>query len=154
MQPTAFLDAPRFPGPITGSTPREVITTLVDFLAAEEGWSPDTAALALDHVLAREALTPTGLGAGLAVPHGFVPGLAAPACAIGTVAEGVDFSAPDATEAHVIVLIVHPDEPEARARHLGVLAELARRFHSPALIDRLLAASDPQEAREAFISEA
>jgi mannitol/fructose-specific phosphotransferase system IIA component (Ntr-type) len=77
-----------------------------------------------DAVLAREAIMPTGVGQGIAIPHARMPGLGAPVVALGLSNVGVDFGAPDGELARLIVLIVTPEHDDLI--QIELLAEIAR----------------------------
>ena len=78
---------------------------------------------AFDRLCGRERLGSTGLGHGIAIPHGRVPGLATPCAALLTLSEGVDFDAIDDAPVDLLVgLLVPEDADEA---HLQILATLA-----------------------------
>jgi Kef-type K+ transport system membrane component KefB/mannitol/fructose-specific phosphotransferase system IIA component len=80
----------------------------------------------VEAALVREAIMPTGLGVGVAIPHAGVPGLAAPVAALGLIDPGVDFGAPDGVLTRIAVLIATPDGDDQI--QLELLAEVARTF--------------------------
>ncbi|BDG59485.1 PTS sugar transporter subunit IIA [Caldinitratiruptor microaerophilus] len=77
-------------------------------------------------VLAREALGSTGVGHGVAIPHGKSPAVREAAVAFGRSRTGVDFAAPDGRPADLVFLIAAPEG--AHDLHLKALAHLARRL--------------------------
>jgi len=81
-------------------------------------------------VLAREALMSTGVGNGLAVPHGRIDGLTSPVVAVGISEAGLDFNAPDGLPAHLVFLILTP--PDDDGAQVKILADIARTFSDPA----------------------
>ena len=91
----------------------------------------------------RERLGSTGLGHGMALPHGRMAGLDAPIAACLTLAEPVDFDAPDRQRVDVLFLLLVPRE--CSSEHLRILASLAEMFNDPALRDALRAQTDPAE---------
>jgi mannitol/fructose-specific phosphotransferase system IIA component (Ntr-type) len=97
LQPAAFVPA------LPGGTQRDAIRALVRALAAPSGL--DAAAVEAA-VLEREALAPTGLSLGIAVPHARIDGLDRPTVAIGLSGEGVDFNSMDGLPARVVVLLL------------------------------------------------
>jgi len=101
----------------------EVIRALAAAAAPAANVGADALAEA---VLAREAIMPTGVGVGVAIPHARLPGLSAPVAALGVVDPGVDFGAPDGEPARIAVLIVTPDGDDQI--QLELLAEVARTF--------------------------
>lgn len=72
----------------------------------------------------RESLGSTGIGAGIAIPHCKIHGLARGVVAVGISPSGVDFAAVDAQPVHVLFLVVSP--AESPAEHLQVLAAISR----------------------------
>ncbi len=79
---------------------------------------------ALEIILARERLGSTGIGHGVAIPHGRMAELNAPIIAVVRHLRGVDFNAIDGQPVHIVVLLLAPaDEDQA---HLELLAHLAR----------------------------
>ena len=77
-------------------------------------------------VLERESHIGTGLGSGVAIPHARVKGLKETLVVFGRSREGVDFDCPDNVPSHLIFLMLVPEDQGAR--HLQLLAELARLF--------------------------
>jgi mannitol/fructose-specific phosphotransferase system IIA component (Ntr-type) len=78
-----------------------------------------------EEVMEREKLAPTGLGNGVALPHGRSPEITSPVCALGIKAhgEGIDFGSADGTPADIIFLIVSPEA--SSSEHLQMLAAIA-----------------------------
>jgi mannitol/fructose-specific phosphotransferase system IIA component (Ntr-type) len=72
----------------------------------------------------RESLGTTGIGAGIAIPHCKIQGLAQGVVAVGISQQGIDFAALDAQPVHVLFLVVSP--AESPAEHLQVLAAISR----------------------------
>ena len=98
-------------------------------------------------VRAREEAGTTGLGDGIAIPHGKCDGVDRPALALARSDEGVRWGAPDGSLASLVFLIAVP-EAAAGNEHLRILASLARSLVKADFRNQLLAASTPQEVRE------
>ena len=79
-----------------------------------------------DRTWEREALIPTGLPGGVAIPHARLPGLARPVVVFGRSTGGVDFDAPDGHPAHLVFLILTP-ENDPRPQ-LEIISGIAREF--------------------------
>lgn len=94
-------------------------------------------------VLERESQVGTGLGSGVAVPHGRVPGLKDTLAVFARSAEGIDFESPDNAPCHLICLLLVPEKKVSQ--HLQTLAELAKIFSQSDLRSRLEAAKSAQE---------
>lgn len=78
-------------------------------------------------VWSREQGHPTGIGQGVAVPHGLVPGLTQPVVALGHSGPGIDFGAPDGKRCHWIFLILFPKHLSGtHVRLLGQIAALLK----------------------------
>lgn len=87
-------------------------------------------------VLAREAMMPTGIGAGLAIPHARIKGLKAPLIAIGLSPQGIAFGAPDRTQAKIIFLLLTPQEDSSI--QLELIADISQTFKTSALLEAVL----------------
>lgn len=96
-----------------------------------------------DSLVARERLGSTGLGHGVAIPHGRLAALAAPAMAIVQLAEAVDYDAIDRQPVDLVFALVVPKE--ATEEHLQILAQIAEMLHDADLRDALRRAPSPHE---------
>jgi Kef-type K+ transport system membrane component KefB/mannitol/fructose-specific phosphotransferase system IIA component (Ntr-type) len=118
----------------------EAIAALTSAAAERAGLDADSLREA---VLRREALMPTGLGQGVAVPHARLPGLAGPIVAVGRLDVPVDFDAPDGVPVRLLFLIVTPlDDAGAQVRILGTIARLMR---DAEVRDQALASRTPSQ---------
>lgn len=93
-------------------------------------------------VLEREALTPTGMGAGIAIPHCKSAAVLEPSLAFARLSPAVDFGAPDGP-ADLVFMIMAPDG--AAETHLAVLSRLAGSLIDEQFTDALRAASSPAD---------
>jgi PTS system nitrogen regulatory IIA component len=91
----------------------------------------------------RERLGTTGIGHGVAVPHGKLSRAHAVVGLIALSQRGVDVAAPDRRPARIFVAVISP--VRRRTMHLEVMATIARELGSQALRRRLLTAADPAE---------
>ncbi len=82
-----------------------------------------------DLLLARERLGSTGVGRGVAIPHGKLAALHAPIGCFLRLREPLDFNSPDGQEVGMIFAILVPEGDEDS--HLAILGQLARRFSDP-----------------------
>lgn len=94
-----------------------------------------------DALFARERLGSTGLGEGVAIPHGRIKGLREAAAALVRCAEPIAFDAPDGRPVRLLVFLLVPEN--ATEEHLELLSELAELMSDRAVRDSLLEASDP-----------
>ncbi|MEM7682384.1 MAG: cation:proton antiporter [Planctomycetota bacterium] len=107
-------------GHIDAADRRSVIAAMS--AAAQEHLGPEVGDIDAA-VWEREQLTATGLGHGLAVPHARLPGVKKAIVFLGTCATGVDFDAPDGEPAHIICLILSPeDDATAQIEALDAVA--------------------------------
>jgi PTS system nitrogen regulatory IIA component len=100
-------------------------------------------------LLEREQLGSTGVGAGIAIPHCKLKGLAQGLVAVGLVPEGVDFGAADGRPVRVFFLVISPSE--SPAEHLQMLAAISRWVKVDGRVDKIQAFRDP-EAIYGFLS--
>lgn len=92
-----------------------------------------------DSLFAREKLGSTGLGQGVAIPHGRVKGLKNAVGALVRMKSPIPFDAPDGQGVSLIFLLMVPDR--ATDAHLQILSELAEMFSDKAFREQLLAAA-------------
>jgi len=93
-----------------------------------------------DSLFVRERLGSTGLGQGVAIPHGRIKGLKEALAAFVRLAEPVTFDAPDGRPVNLIVVLLVPEQ--ATQQHLDILSELAQMLSDRGFRERLLAAAD------------
>jgi len=106
---------------------------------------------ALEALFARERLGTTGIGHGVALPHGKLRGVNEIRVFFGRSKEGIDFKAIDRKPVHLVFLIIAPEN--SAAAHLKLLACISRILKSSDLRERLLNAPD-SSAIYNIISEA
>ena len=92
-------------------------------------------AMVTDNLFARERLGSTGLGHGVAIPHGRVKGLKSPLAAVLRVQQPIPFDAPDEEAVNLLIFLLVPEA--ATQRHLEILSEIAEMLSDRALRDRL-----------------
>lgn len=95
-----------------------------------------------DSLFARERLGSTGLGHGVAIPHGRIKGLKAPLLSVLRSAAAVPFDAPDGQPVRLLVVLLVPEH--ATEEHLEILSELAELLSDSTLRQTLLDATDPE----------
>lgn len=81
-------------------------------------------AIVTDNLFARESLGSTGLGAGVAIPHGRIKGLKQPLAAFMRLAEPVPFESPDGKPVSLLIFLLVPEQ--ATQQHLEILSEIAQ----------------------------
>lgn len=93
-----------------------------------------------DSLFARERLGSTGLGHGVAIPHGRIKGLKTPMAAIFQLATPISFDAPDNIPVSLLVFLLVPEA--ATQKHLELLSQIAEMLSDVALRDRLMNSTD------------
>ncbi|MBS1190669.1 MAG: IIA-like nitrogen-regulatory protein PtsN [Rhodocyclaceae bacterium] len=101
-----------------------------------------------DSLFAREKLGSTGLGQGIAIPHGRIKGLKQATGAFLRLATPVPFDSPDGRPVSLLFVLLVPEQ--ATEEHLQILSELAQRFADRAFRDALAAAPDPASVTALF----
>ena len=97
-------------------------------------------ALITDSLFARERLGSTGLGHGVAIPHGRIKGLKAPMAAVFQLQTPIGFDAPDDQPVGLLIFLLVPEA--ATQKHLEILSEIAELLSDRALRERLLNSTD------------
>lgn len=100
--------------------------------------------LTLEKVLAvikeREQLGSTGIGGGVAIPHGKLADLGRVLIIVGRSREGVPFEAVDNRPVHIVVLLLAPDD--SATVYLKLLARVSRLLKTPGVYEQILDAAD------------
>ena len=93
-----------------------------------------------DNLFARERLGSTGLGHGVAIPHGRIKGLKNPLAAVLRVAQPIPFDAPDDEPVGLLIFLLVPEA--ATQRHLEILSEIAEMLSDRELREQLKSAEN------------
>ena len=101
-----------------------------------------------DSLFAREKLGSTGLGQGIAIPHGRIKTLKDALGAFIRLAEPVPFDAPDGKPVSMLFVLLVPEQ--ANEHHLQLLSELAQMFSDRTFREQLLNAPDALAAHALF----
>ncbi|MGE5523657.1 MAG: PTS IIA-like nitrogen regulatory protein PtsN [Rhodospirillaceae bacterium] len=96
-----------------------------------------------DSLFAREKLGSTGLGQGVAIPHGRIKGLKDAVGAVVRTRQPIPFDAPDGQNVQLIFVLLVPER--ATDLHLQILSELAQMFSDPGFRAQLLAAQTAEQ---------
>ncbi len=99
-----------------------------------------------DNLFARERLGSTGLGHGVAIPHGRIKGLKNPLAAVIRLQQAIAFDAPDDEPVDLLIFLLVPEA--ATQRHLEILSEIAELLSDKALRDRLKTEPDAAKVHE------
>lgn len=141
MKITEFLSPDAIIGSLAATEKRGVLEELCGPLV---GRQPQRTVEYLRDVLEdREKLGSTGIGEGVAIPHGKLPGLPALVGVFGRSTAGVDFDAIDGKPTHLFFALFAPEN--SAGIHLKALARISRLFKSAPLRAAILKASDERE---------
>ena len=102
-------------------------------------------------LLEREALQSTGIGEGVAIPHGKVAGLDRLVATFARSVEGVDFESIDGKPTHHLFMLVVPEH--SGGKYLKALARISRFFRDPAFRERLTSAESLDDVLGAIEDE-
>jgi fructose-specific phosphotransferase system IIA component len=125
---------------LKGETKEEIITELVDILAAQ-GRLLDREE-ALKDVLLREQTMSTGMQHGIALPHAKTDGIADIAVAVGIKREGIDFESMDGEKSRLFILVVSPRKTSGP--HIQFLSAIGAVLKDDALREEVVNASDKE----------
>ncbi len=132
--------------PLAATTKRGVIEELVDMLASA-GKVNDAQSLK-DAVWTREQTRTTGIGLGLAIPHGKCAGMSGLAMAIGKPSEPMNFESIDGQPVKLIVLLASP--PDKQSDHIQALARISRLMNMEDFRNKAYATTSSEELFELF----
>lgn len=135
--------------PLASSSKHELLSELVGILGSSD--SVGDASELLRAVREREDVLSTGIGNGVAIPHGKSASVGELSLAAGVTAEPVDFEALDGKPVSLFFLLVGPES--AAGQHVKALSRISRLLRRDSFRDRLITASSPAEFY-AILSEA
>jgi mannitol/fructose-specific phosphotransferase system IIA component (Ntr-type) len=133
-----YLPESNFLANVSTASKSQLFTLLVDCLARQG--AIDSPAEALQAILDREELAPTGLGMECAIPHAHCATASRTCIAMATLASPLDFGAPDNLPARIVILMVGP--PDSSGLHLKLLSKFARLLHDDNFRQQILKAAD------------
>ena len=105
-------------------------------------------ALIADSLFARERLGSTGLGHGVAIPHGRIKGLKNPLAAVFQLASPIGFDAPDEQPVSLLIFLLVPEA--STQKHLEILSEIAEMLADSSVRERLKKSQDASMLFEAI----
>ncbi len=140
MKIVEFLRADAVIANLSGQTGPAVLAELCRPLASVQ--RVDAQRL-LDTLLDREKLGSTGIGEGVAIPHGKVPGLPGLMATFGRSTQGIDFRAIDGRPTHLFFTLFAPEN--SAGAHLKALARISRIFKNASFREAILKAAGADE---------
>ena len=139
-----ILDPACVIAPLQSTDKQDVINELIDQMG-EAGVVGEVQSLK-DAVWTREQTRTTGIGHGLAIPHGKCVSLKRQALAIGRPSEPIDFEAIDAQPVQLVVLLASP--PDQTKDHIEALAHISRMISDTNFREQIYNANSPEEIYE------
>lgn len=146
---TQILQPNCISAPLKSKDKESAIEELVNVLAAS-GQVKDAAA-ALEAVIEREQTRSTGIGSGIAIPHGKCNAVKELVMAIGIAAEPIEFASIDNKPVTIIVMLVSP--PDKTGPHIQALARISRLLLDEQFKAKLEKASSPEEVYQLVSSK-
>jgi PTS system nitrogen regulatory IIA component len=134
LQPSAVVDD------LPGTSAQAVLAELARPLAT---LAKLDAQRLLDTLVEREKLGSTGIGDGVAIPHGKVAGLPSIMASFGRSKQGVDFNAIDGKPTYLFFTLFAPEN--SAGAHLKALARISRIFKNPGFRESIMKAADAAE---------
>ena len=117
-----LLDARRVKVPLTSRSKDDVLRELVELAAGEHGSA--IAEAILTSVREREKLLSTGIGSGVAIPHGTTPHIDQLVMAAGVARDPIDFDALDGKPVELFFMLIGPES--ASGAHVKALSRISR----------------------------
>lgn len=105
----------------------------------------------IDVLVERERLGSTGIGDGVAIPHGKYSGVNQPIISFGRSIKGVDFNSMDAQPVHIFFLLVAPED--SASIHLKALARIAKILKNNSFKRKLMEAATREEIYQIIIQD-
>lgn len=130
--------------PLDGSDKRSVITELVNILDGNKLLLDRDAAL--QAVLTREQTRSTGIGSGIAIPHGKCKAVKELVMAIGIAPRAIDFDSVDGKPVSIVILLLSPSDQTGP--HIQALAKISRLMLDETFRNKLQNAASAEEACE------
>jgi fructose-specific phosphotransferase system IIA component len=132
--------------PLEATDKDGIIAELVDSLH-ENGFLPDRDKT-LGEIFDREQIRSTGVGYGIAIPHGYSSSVRDVALAVGIPRVPVEFDSVDGKPVSIVVLLVSP--ARQTGAHIQALAQISRMMLDPEFREALAGASSVQTVYELF----
>jgi PTS system nitrogen regulatory IIA component len=149
MKIKQILSKPCVLSHLSARTKDEVITELADLLA--KNFSNLSREEMIGILGEREKLGSTGIGNGVAIPHGKIPALTQIVTGFGRSVEGIPFESQDGKPAHLFFVLLAPEN--AASLHLKALARLSRLLKDVHFRNKLMEAADADQLYQEIVGE-
>ena len=134
---------------LKGETKEEVLRELVSSL--QEMGLIDDMEEAVKVILEREKLGSTGIGDGVAIPHGKMKKLQNVLCAFGRSSKGIAFGAVDGQPVHIFFLLLAPEE--STGLHLKMLSRISRIVRDASFRKKLMEEANAPQVYKDIVEE-
>ena len=131
---------------LKAKTKPEVMKELSGAVAPVAGADPQDVAVVL---MERESLGSTGIGGGIAIPHGKLDSVKTIAVGFGRSIQGIEFDSLDNRPVHLFFLLLTPEH--STGGHLKVLAQISKRLKMDQFKERLLSAGSVEEIYQIIV---
>jgi PTS system nitrogen regulatory IIA component len=126
---------------IKGATKREILYEMVETL--KKAKLIDDIESVVEVIMEREKLGSTGIGDGVAIPHGKMKRLNTILCVAGRSKEGVNFDAVDRQPVHIFFLVLAPED--SASMHLKVLSHISKVLRDQSFKKKILKLADAHD---------
>lgn len=126
---------------IKGTNKKEILHELVEPLKKANLINDINSVVEI--IMEREKLGSTGIGDGVAIPHGKMHKLNTILCAAGRSEEGVPFDSVDRQPVHIIFLVLAPED--SASMHLKVLSRISKILRDPSFRKKILKLTDAHD---------
>lgn len=134
---------------VTATTKRQALTVVAEVAARTLNLDPGAA---LDALLAREAVSSTGVGRGVAIPHARAPGLVGVHAVFARLEKPIEFESLDGEPVDLLIALFAP--PDAGSEHLRALARVSRLLRQADLREQLRQAHSADAIMALLVREA
>lgn len=141
-QESILLDVP-------GKGKDDILNKVIDGLSKKV--DPDTLERVRTAVFEREAIMSTGVGKGLAIPHGKVKGIDTSYAIFARAKKAIDYNAIDDKPIKLIFLLIGPET--SNSIHIKLLSRISRLMNNKSFREKLLACTTRQDLLEVFKAE-
>ncbi|HEX7416229.1 MAG TPA: PTS sugar transporter subunit IIA [Smithellaceae bacterium] len=136
-------------GDLLAKTKTEALTELVNTVV--QGGLKLDSSLAIEVLQQRENLGSTGIGDGVAIPHGKISGLDELVVAFGRSKEGIAYDSLDGKPVHIFFLLLAPEN--SAGQHLKVLAKISKMLKTVNFRKKLLEAKSERDLYKIIIDQ-
>jgi PTS system nitrogen regulatory IIA component len=134
---------------VQGVTKKDVLVELVSTLTKANLIKNEKEVVNV--ILEREKLGSTGIGEGVAIPHGKLKGLKNIICVVGRSLQGVAFDAVDQKPVHIFFLLLAPEN--SASLHLKMLSRISKLLRDPSFRKRLMELGDSHDIYRSIVEE-